>query len=69
MEIGEFEKAIRAAIGNDLMRPALAGPGLSSQIDVRMPPEFQAAAKTLASRSSEDAKETSILRAVAAQWM
>jgi hypothetical protein len=68
VEIREFERAFRAAMGDDLMRPALAAPGISGQIDVQLPPEFQAAAKTLASRSSEQSKETSILRAVAAQW-
>ncbi len=68
MEIGEFEKAIRAAIGNDLIRPALAAPGLNSQIDVQMPPEFQAAAKSLASRSGEQPREDSLLRSIAAQW-
>lgn len=68
MEISEFEKTFRAAMGNDLMRPALAAPGGSVQLDVSLPPEFQAAAETLASRSGEQSKETSILRAVAAQW-
>jgi hypothetical protein len=68
VEIREFEKAFRAAMGDDLMRPALAAPGLSSQIDVELPSEFQAAAKTLASRSGEQPKENSLLRAVAAQW-
>lgn len=69
MEIREFEKAFRAAMGDDLMRPALAAPGGSVQIDLALPPEFQAAAKTLASRSQKQSKEASILRAVAAQWM
>jgi hypothetical protein len=68
MEIREFEKAFRAAIGSDPMRPALASPGVSSQLGVDLPPEFQAAAKTLASRSGEQPKENSLLRAVAAQW-
>ena len=69
MEIGEFEKAFRVAIGSDLMRPALANPGGSVHLDALLPPEFQAAAETLASRSGEQPKETSLLRAVAAQWM
>ncbi len=68
MEIGEFEKTIRAAIGSDFMRPALGAPGISGRFDVPLPPEFQAAAKSLANRSSEQSKETSILHAVAAQW-
>jgi hypothetical protein len=68
MEIREFEKTFRAAMGSDLMRPALAAPGVSSQIDVQLPPEFQAAVRSLASRSTEQPKETSILRAVAEMW-
>lgn len=68
MEIGEFEKAIRAALGSDLMRPALAAPGACGQSDVQLPTEFQTALKTLASRSSMHSKETSILSTVAAQW-
>ena len=68
MEISEFEKTFRAAMGSDLMRPALAAPGGSIQLDVSLPPEFQAAAKTLASRSGEQPKETSLLRTVAEMW-
>ena len=68
MEIREFEKAFRAAMGDDLMRPALAAPGVNSQVDVQLPPEFQAAAETLARRSGEQPKEGSILRTVAASW-
>jgi hypothetical protein len=68
MEISEFEKTFRAAMGSDLMRPALAAPEGSVQLDVSLPPEFQAAAKTLASRSGEQPKEGSILRSVAESW-
>jgi hypothetical protein len=68
MEIREFEKAFRAAIGSDPMRPALAAPGVSSHVYLQMPTEFLTAAKTLASRSSEHSRETSILSTVAAQW-
>jgi hypothetical protein len=68
MEIVEFEKAFRAAIGSDSMRPALAAPGVSSQIGVDLPPEFEAARNSLASRSLDQARENSLLRAVAAQW-
>ena len=68
MEIREFEKAFRAAIGSDPMRPALAAPGVSSQVDLQMPTEFLTAAKTLASRSGEQPRENSLLRAIAAQW-
>lgn len=68
MEIREFEKSFRAAMGDDLMRLALATPGVGSQVDVQLPTEFQAAAKTLASRSDRQPKETSILRAVAEMW-
>lgn len=69
MEIKGFEKAFRAAIGSDSMRPVLAAPGISSQIGVELPPEFEAARNSLASRSGEQPKEDGILRAVAAQWM
>jgi len=69
MEIREFEKAFRGAMGDDLMRPALAAPGGGVQIDIPLPPEFQAAVKSLAKRSSEESKEASILRAVAQAWM
>ena len=68
MEISEFEKTFRVAMGSDLMRPALASPGGSIRLDAPLPPEFQAAAKTLASRSGEQPKEGSILRSVAESW-
>lgn len=68
MEISEFEKTFRAAMERDLMRPALASPGGSVQLDVSLPPEFQAAAETLASRSGEQPREGSILRTVAEMW-
>jgi hypothetical protein len=68
MEIREFEKAFRAAVGDDLIRPALATSGGSNQIDVQLPTEFRTATKTLASRAGEQPKETSILRAVAEMW-
>jgi hypothetical protein len=68
MQISEFEKAFRASMLGDLSRPALAAPGISGQFDVQLPPEFQAAAKTLASRSPEQPKESSLLRETAAQW-
>jgi hypothetical protein len=67
MEIVEFEKAFRAATANGMMRPVLATPGLSIPIDVQMPEEFRAAAKTLAGRSTRTPKPASLLR-VAAQW-
>jgi len=68
MEIKEFEKAFRAAIGSDPMRPVLAAPGVSSQISIELPPEFEAARNSLASRSGEQPKENSLLRAVAEMW-
>ena len=68
VEIREFEEAFRAAIGRDPMRPALAAPGVSSQVGLQLPTEFLTAANTLASRSGEQPKENSLLRAVAAQW-
>jgi hypothetical protein len=68
MEVRQFEEAFRAAIRNDSILPALATPGFGSQVDVQLPSEFQAAAKTLASRSGQQLKENSLIRAVAAQW-
>ena len=68
VEIQEFERAIRAATQGDLARLMLAAPGSGTHVGVQLPPEFEAAAKTLASRSREQAKESSILRAVAEMW-
>jgi hypothetical protein len=68
VEIQELEKAIRAATRGDLAHLLLAVPGTGAQLGVRLPPEFEAAAKTLASRSQERSKESSILRAVAEMW-
>jgi hypothetical protein len=68
VEIQELEKAIRAATRGDLAHLLLAVPGTGAQLGVQLPPEFEAAAKTLASRSQGQPKESSILRAVAEMW-
>ena len=68
MKIVEFEKAFRSAIESDPMRPALALPAVSSQPDIGLPPEFEAARRSLTSRSDEQPRQTSLLRTVAAQW-
>jgi hypothetical protein len=67
LKIAEFEKAFRAATANGMIQPVLATPGLSIPVDVQMPEEFRAAAKTLAGRSTTTPKQDSLLRA-AAQW-
>lgn len=68
MEIVEFEKAFRAATASSMMRPALATPGQCGQLSTQLPPEFEAARNSLASRSVEPARENSLLCAVAPQW-
>jgi hypothetical protein len=68
MEIVEFEKAFRAATANGMMRPILATAGQCGQLSTQLPPEFEAARNSLASRSLDQARENSLLRAVAAQW-
>ena len=68
MEIAQFEKAFRVATANGTMQPLLATSGQCGQLSAQMPPEFEAARNSLASRSVEPARENSLLRAVAAQW-
>ena len=68
MEIAQFEKAFRAATANGTMQPVLATSGLSIPVDVQMPEEFQAAAKTLARRWTRTSRRDSLL-SVAAQWV
>ncbi len=68
MEIVEFEKAFRAATANGMMQAVLATPGQSGQLSIQLPPELEAARNSLASRSIEQVRENSLLRAVAAQW-
>ncbi len=67
MEITAFENAFRAVTGDSPISPLLATPGAGIQLEVRLPAEFQAAARTLAERSGGPGRENSILRA-AAQW-
>jgi hypothetical protein len=67
MEITAFESAFRAITGDIPGRPLLATPGAGIKIDVCLPAEFQAAARTLAERSGSPGKHNSILGA-AAQW-
>jgi hypothetical protein len=68
MEIRELERAFRAAVGDGSSQPALAAPGIMGRVDAHLPAEFQAAARTLASRSGDNAPANGILRAMAAQW-
>lgn len=67
MEITAFESAFRAVTGDLPIRPILATPGAGMQLEVRLPAEFQAAARTLAERSGGPGRQNSILRS-AAQW-
>jgi len=68
VEIREFERAIQATTRGDLARLLLAVPGSDTQLGVQLPPEFEAAAKTLARRSQKTSTEGSILRTVAEMW-
>lgn len=68
METQELERAVRRADRGDLARLLLAAPCDSGQLGIELPPEFAAAARTLASRSQEQPKESSLLRTVAEMW-
>lgn len=68
VEIREFERVFRTAIGDDPMPPAFAITGDIGQVKAELPTEFQAAMRTLCSRTTDPAKANGLLRATAAQW-
>ena len=68
MKIGELERAVRAAIQGQPGRPAIALIAGDASVLVDVPPEFAAAAKTLAARSQRSSEQKSLLQRIEASW-
>ena len=67
MELGELEKAVRAAFVGNSMQPAMAALAGNGAEGVRLPVEFGTAIKSLAGRLKR-VSPTSILHAEGIMW-
>ncbi len=66
MELAELEKAIRTAVRGNAMQPTLAGLAGNGQVD--LPPEFDAAARSLVERRQRRVTQGSTGRTATSEW-
>ena len=69
MKLTELEKAIRAAMRGNSMQPALVTLAGSSQENIHLPAEFDAATKSLMERLQEKADRNDTGRVAGLDWI
>jgi len=68
MQLGELEKAVRIAARSSPTQPPLAVVTANGQWNLRLPAEFDTAAKSLVEQMRQEATESSTERTPTYEW-